>query len=455
MSINYKTKKKAKKISDTRITLVAQHRKKVNEINKLENSVPSLTRELKKYQKEYDSLLKSSDGFGFIETGKGKKMYVLNNKIRDLNEIIKNIKCNKIKDDYYSKTAHILYKYYDNIQAVSQRHHDENGSDVNNEVNNDVNNDSELCNVVENKLTTVKEKNKKMLCDDDYAEEYEYNNEKKTTNIIDLLKKNNNKKSYSSTKISDFLDMEEKSNRADLLDSYTKIIHPTKYQPNRKSKKIEIDICKLCDVEMNLIQSEGLVVCPQCGREEHILIDSDKPSYKDPPPEAGEFTYKRINRFDEWLTQYQAKETTEIPQEVLDSILLEMKKEGITNLCRLTMEKVRGYLKKLSLNKYYEHIPHIIYCLNGLPTPRLTQETEEKLRSMFRQIQDIFDIVCPDDRTNFLSYSYLLRKLLELLGEDEHMKYFRLHKSREKIYQHDKVWEKICKLLLWDYIRTV
>ena len=202
--------------------------------------------------------------------------------------------------------------------------------------------------------------------------------------------------------------MEEKSNRADLLDSYTKIIHPTKYQPNRKSKKIEIDICKLCDVEMNLIQSEGLVVCPQCGREEHILIDSDKPSYKDPPPEAGEFTYKRINRFDEWLTQYQAKETTEIPQEVLDSILLEMKKEGITNLCRLTMEKVRGYLKKLSLNKYYEHIPHIIYCLNGLPTPRLTQETEEKLRSMFRQIQDIFDIVCPDDRTNFLSYSYLL-----------------------------------------------
>ena len=442
MSINHKTKKKAKKISDTRITLVAQHLKKVNEINKLDNSILALIRELKKYQKEYDSLLKSSDGFGFIESRKGKKMYVLNNKIRDLNEMIGNIKCNKIRDDYYSKTAHILYKYYDNIQAVSNRHNDENCS--------------ELCNVTENKLTTIKENNKKFSCDDDYVEEYEYNiNEKKTTNIIELLKKNNNKKSYSSTKISDFVDMEEKSNRADLLDSYTKIIHPTKYQPNRKSKKIEIDICKLCDIEMNLIQSEGLVVCSQCGREEHILIDSDKPSYKDPPPEAGEFTYKRINRFDEWLTQYQAKETTEIPQEVLDSILLEMKKEGITNLCRLTMEKVRGYLKKLSLNKYYEHIPHIIYCLNGLPTPRLTQETEEKLRSMFRQIQDIFDIVCPDDRTNFLSYSYLLRKLLELLGEDEHMKYFRLHKSREKIYQHDKVWEKICRILEWHYMRTV
>ena len=412
MSINYNIKKKEKKNLDSRITLVEQHSKKVSEINKLENSLPLLKKELKKYEKEYDILLQSNDGFGSIETEKGKKMYVLNNKIKDLNAMIENIKYNKIKDEYYSKTSHILYKYYDNIQLVSQRHNDEVV-------------DKEKCKI--------------------------YENEKKT-NIIEFIK---NKKSYSSTKISDFLEMEEKSNRADLLDSYNKIIHPKKYKPNKKSKKVEIDICKLCEIEMTLIQSEGLIVCSQCGREEHILIDSDKPSYKDPPPEAGEFTYKRINRFDEWLTQYQAKETTEIPQEVLDSILLEMKKEGVTNLCRLSMEKVRGYLKKLGLNKYYEHIPHIIYCLNGLPTPRLSQEIEEKLRSMFRQIQDIFEIVCPDDRTNFLSYSYLLRKLLELLGEDEHMKYFRLHKSREKIYQHDKVWEKICKLLQWSYIRTV
>jgi hypothetical protein len=428
MSINYKVKKKKRTPSDSRITLVAQHRKKIGELSKLETSLPSLSRELKKLQKEKNKLLISSDGFGFIEADKGKRIYVLNKKIRDLKKTIQDIENNKIKDEYYSKTAHILYKYYDNVKAVAQRHHNVDNTNTDKSIN-------------------------------EYAEEYEYGNSssssKKNRTVIDFLNKSNKKKSYSSTKISDFVNMEEKSNRANLLDSYTKIIHPNKYKPSRKSKKIEIDICNLCEVEMTLIQSEGLVVCPQCGREEHILIDSDKPSYKDPPPEAGEFTYKRINRFDEWLTQYQAKETTEIPQEVLDSILLEMKKEGITNLCRLTVEKVRGYLKKLGLNKYYEHVSHIIYCLNGLPTPKLLPETEEKLRSMFKQIQDIFDIVCPDDRTNFLSYSYLLRKLFELLGEDEHKQYFRLHKSREKIYQHDKVWQKICKILGWQYIRTV
>ena len=460
MSINYK--KKAVKKNDNRITLVEQHTKKINEINKIENSLPSLLRELKKNKARYDLLSKSNNGFGSIEKEKGKEMYLLNNKIKELNTIIENINCNNIKDNYYSKTAHILYKYYNDIQVVSNRHNENIDFLIDSKKEYIPNNSPTIqpILIVPNNSPIIQSisimpdispiiQAKRNLNIPNTNLNIKINDKK---NIIDILK---NKKSYSSTKISDFLEMEEKSNRADLLDSYNKIINPLEYKPIRKNKKIEIDICKLCNIEMNLIQSEGLVVCYECGREEHILIDSDKPSYKDPPPEAGEFTYKRINRFDEWLIQYQAKETTEIPQEVIDSILLEIKKEGITNLCKLSMDKVRGYLKKLNLNKYYEHIPHIIYCLNGLPTPRLTQETEEKLRSMFRQIQDIFDIVCPDNRTNFLSYSYLLRKLLELLGEDEHMKYFRLHKSREKIYQHDKVWEKICHLLKWDYIRTV
>ena len=35
----------------------------------------------------------------------------------------------------------------------------------------------------------------------------------------------------------------------------------------------------------------------------------------------------------------------------------------------LTPSKVREILKKLKKNKYYEHVPHIINKLNGLPPP--------------------------------------------------------------------------------------
>lgn len=445
MSIQYRVKKKKRNPKDSRVTLDAQHKMKVEELRKLQNNLPLLRKNLRKILKDKKRLIKSDRGFGIIESDTGRKIYCLNRKIQDLRTKIKDIETGKLQEQYYAKTAHILYSYYDNIKSVAQRH---------------------LKEINEDKVDDV------IDMDDTEMEKYVNAYEgiapkkmKKTTKVrrtvIDFFNKPiseddiSKKKTFSGTKISDFVDMSERSNRANLLEAYTKVVNPQSYKPVQKYVKTEIDICPRCEMEMSLIQSEGLIVCPQCGREETIIIDSEKPSYKDPPPEAGEFTYKRINRFDEWLTQYQAKETTEIPQDVLDKILIEMKKDRIKNMCRLTMEKVRGYLKKLGLNKYYEHIPHIIYCLNGLPTPRLTQDTEEKLRSMFRQIQDIFDQVCPNNRTNFLSYSYLLRKLLELLGEDEHKVYFRLHKSREKIYQHDKVWQKICKMLGWQYIRTV
>ena len=72
------------------------------------------------------------------------------------------------------------------------------------------------------------------------------------------------------------------------------------------------------------------MVCERCGELNYIVIDSDKPSYKDPPKEISYFAYKRINHFNEWLAQFQAKETTEIPQDLYDQILIEIKKERMT-----------------------------------------------------------------------------------------------------------------------------
>ena len=39
--------------------------------------------------------------------------------------------------------------------------------------------------------------------------------------------------------------------------------------------------------------------------------------------------------------------------------------------------------------------------LNGIPAPVMTRETEENLRSMFKEIQNPFMKYCPKDRKNF------------------------------------------------------
>ena len=223
----------------------------------------------------------------------------------------------------------------------------------------------------------------------------------------------------------------------------------------KKMNDNSIDICITCNVEKTLYLSAGKVICNKCGEETNIIIDSDKPSYKDPPREVTYFSYKRINHFNEWLAQFQAKETTEIPKDVYDVILDELKKERINDISLLTTKKIREILKKLKKNKYYEHVPHIINKLNGITPPVMTRETEEILRRMFKEIQVPFHMFCPKDRKNFLSYSYVLHKFVELLELDEFISCFILLKSREKLHQQDQIWKKICKYLHWEFIPSI
>jgi hypothetical protein len=218
---------------------------------------------------------------------------------------------------------------------------------------------------------------------------------------------------------------------------------------------MDLDICDKCNVEKIVHMSQGKLICPSCGDEIFILIDSDKPSYKEPPREICYFAYKRINHFNEWLAQFQAKESTDIPTELYDAILLELKKERVDNMETLSPIKVREILKKLKQNKYYEHVAHIINKINGKPPPIMNRKTEEELRRMFKKIQIPFYKHCPRNRKNFLSYSYVLHKFVQLLELDDFLDCFLLLKSREKLHQQDIIWKKICEELKWEFIPSV
>tara|TARA_B100001105_G_C22362210_1_gene430865 strand:+ start:1085 stop:1465 length:381 start_codon:yes stop_codon:yes gene_type:complete len=125
------------------------------------------------------------------------------------------------------------------------------------------------------------------------------------------------------------------------------------------------------------------------------------------------------------------------------------------DMSKLNHIKMRQILKRLNLNKYYEHTHHIINKLNGLPPPVLSREVEEKMRFMFKEIQKPFSECCPKNRKNFLSYAYVIRKFLELLGHDEYTQYFPLLKSREKLYQQDVIWKGICGILRWQFVASL
>jgi len=214
-------------------------------------------------------------------------------------------------------------------------------------------------------------------------------------------------------------------------------------------------MCEVCDKEMTFSANEALFFCDTCGHQEFVLIDSDKPSYKDPPREVTYYAYKRINHFNEWLAQFQAKESTEIPEDIFQAILEELKKERITNPENIKPTKVREILKKLKCTNFYEHVPYILNRINGKTAPVMSREIEEKLRFMFKEIQSSFVKHCPKNRSNFLSYSYVLYKFCELLELDDYLQCFPLLKNRDKLYNQDKIWQLICKDLSWEFIRSI
>ena len=217
---------------------------------------------------------------------------------------------------------------------------------------------------------------------------------------------------------------------------------------------VETDICQSCKKgELIPIDHEGIMVCNQCHKHIQYLVENEKPSYKEPPKEACFYAYKRINHFREILAQFQAKETTQIPEEVLENIKNQIRKERI-DLTHLNNKKAKDILKKLGYNKYYEHIPFIKDKL-GIKPPVMTQDLEESLCNLFMEIQGPYAKFCPDDRVNFLNYYYTVYKLCELLDQVQFLPYFPMLKDREKRIEQDEIWKKICQSLDWEFIPTI
>jgi hypothetical protein len=214
------------------------------------------------------------------------------------------------------------------------------------------------------------------------------------------------------------------------------------------------DICQSCfKGEMIPLDDEGVLICNICAVNIPYLIENEKPSYKEPPKEVCFYAYKKINHFKEILAQFQGKETTQIPDDVVEQIQQQIKKERI-GLELLTHHKTKEILKKLGFNKYYEHIAFIKNKL-GIKPPVFSPELEDTLCNLFMEIQAPYAKTCPDYRVNFLNYYYVLFKFCELLEETQYLHDIPLLKDREKLIEQDETWKKMCVELDWEFIPTV
>jgi hypothetical protein len=253
---------------------------------------------------------------------------------------------------------------------------------------------------------------------------------------------------------------DDTQDKFNLLNQYlSKVDKDTINKDNKKKNKFDniSQMCIKCSDEMILDIHNGLMVCHICGHCNTILVESDIPNYKEECNDTKVYVaYKTMNHFNEWLNKIQGKEVIDLSDEVCNQIKKEINKYDLKgNPQNITPNYMREILRKLSLNKYYDDIPYIIFKTTNKEPPQLQREQEEKLRSMFREVQEPFKIYKPNVRKNLISYSYIIYKLCELIELDYILPFIHLLKSDQKIKDMDIIWKKICTHLNWEFIPSI
>jgi len=309
-------------------------------------------------------------------------------------------------------------------------------------------------------IATMKnEKNKYFLENSKYI--FKYFEDKKKISVADNVQNTNKVNSF--FKIKEHFSMDESKNTEINNVENSKNVYQN-YWKNVKNEIINVkdfvipsDVCESCRAgELIPQDEEGILICNnnRCGKFITYIIDNAKPNNKEPPNEVSYTAYIRLNHFKEILSQFQAKETTQIPEEVITAIRNRIKKERIKDMKELNYDKMREILRKLGLNKYFEHIQYI-NSIFGIKPPIMNEQLHETLCVLFIEIQQPWAIHCPVNRTNFFNYTYTLYQLCVLLGQTQYLPYIPLMKDRTKQLEQDMIWKKVCEDLDWEFCGTI
>lgn len=238
--------------------------------------------------------------------------------------------------------------------------------------------------------------------------------------------------------------------------------------------------CEDCDKPLIRNKLENSMYCKQCG-DFYYLPEVN--TYQHSPNNNFEgnlvyrhaefsgnpnnYQYKRLLHLNEKLLIVQGRENIKI--NVDDVLMIErharseyeryisLNEKRIKQTRRnnfetfLTYNRLKSYIKKLRSRlsdcKLENHIFLIYNRITGSNYVCFSEHEEKKIQAMFKQIQLPISLYIFETRKNFPSYWFILRKIVERLGIDVHLKYFPLLKSEDKNKEMDMLWKYVCEYI--------
>ena len=209
--------------------------------------------------------------------------------------------------------------------------------------------------------------------------------------------------------------------------------------------------CPACKQEMKTTRFS--LLCVSCGTsaprvKRHDMNVKELDCVQECSP-----SYKRNNHLHEWITRVQALERKVVPLEVKQAVLSMFVKWGFDRKAP-THTLVRKFCETQDFSGTLSTCRKSCSGSAGKNEVSFDDTTVRRIKRVFTEIQEPFERHKPPGRKNFLSYSYVLYKVCELLELDDHLHVFPLLKSRANLMKADLVWKGICKDCGYQFIPT-
>ena len=218
-----------------------------------------------------------------------------------------------------------------------------------------------------------------------------------------------------------------------------------------KEPKHDHNLCIDCKVVKTIDYKRSILVCTKCGLCEYypVYVASYNHTMQ---PLRRKCIYKRSDNFKVILNQFFYGGKRVVPDDIMKTIRDEI--HNGTNILYpyeipLTIPILECILKRNELTMYKDNIYFIYFKLSGGSFPHITMKENNMILNTFNVISSIYDKYKPNDRKSFLNYSFVLKKLLIMLGKVEYAKYIPQLKTHSKQKELERVWELITKDHEW------
>ena len=161
---------------------------------------------------------------------------------------------------------------------------------------------------------------------------------------------------------------------------------------------------------------------------------------------------KRSDNFKVIVNQFFYGGKKLVPDDVMETIKDEI--HGETNILYnyiipIMIAIFECILKRNELTMYKDSIYFIYFRLSGGSFPHITTKEYDTIRSVFNVISSMYDKYKPNDRKSFSNYSFVLKKLLIMLGKVEYAICILQLKTHSKQKELERVSELITKDREW------